>query len=215
MYNFYPIYLNLRNKKCLVVGGGKVAERKVRSLLECGARVYVVSPEVTPALEQLAWEGAITFVRRTYTTTDLEGSFLVIGATDDEKTNQRIADDCFERNMLVNIVDDPPKCNFIVPAVVRQGALSISISTDGNSPVLARKIKEKLKQEYGPEYAKFLEIMGDLRRKIISSVPDESVRRQMFEDLVNSDIINLIKEGNEEKIKERINHVLNRGRTQP
>lgn len=215
MYNFYPIYLNLRNKKCLVVGGGKVAERKVRSLLECGARVYVVSPEVTPALEQLAREGAITFVRRTYTTTDLEGSFLVIGATDDEKTNQRIADDCFERNMLVNIVDDPPKCNFIVPAVVRQGALSISISTDGNSPVLARKIKEKLKQEYGPEYAKFLEIMGDLRRKIISSVPDESVRRQMFEDLVNSDIINLIKEGNEEKIKERINHVLNRGRTQP
>lgn len=215
MYNFYPIYLNLKNQKCLVVGGGKVAERKVQSLLECGADVHVVSPELTPVLQELAREGKITYVKRGYATTDLEGAFLVIGSTNDERVNKRIADDCFERNMPVNIVDDPPKCNFIVPAVVRQGSLSISISTDGKSPVLARKIRERFEEEFGPEYASFLELMGDLRKKIIATVPEESERRQIFEELAECGILELLKEGKDEDAKERINHVLDRGRTQP
>ncbi len=215
MKNFYPIYLNLKNQKCLVVGGGKVAERKVQSLLECGARVFLVSPEITPGLQQMVEDGRITYVQRGYTTTDLEGSFLVIGSTNDERTNQRVADDCFDRNILVNIVDDPPKCNFIVPAVVRQGSLSISISTDGKSPFLARKIREKLENDFGPEYARFLDLMGELRQRIISTVPQEAVRRQMFEELVKSDILELIKAGKDETVKERIDHVLNRGRIEP
>jgi len=210
----YPVYLNLKDKKCLVVGGGKVAERKVNSLLDCGARVYVVSPRLTEQLTMAAAEGRITSVRRNYTATDLEDAFLVIGATDNHKINSRVADDCSERNILVNIVDSQAGCNFIVPAVVRQGPLCISISTEGKSPMLARKIREDLESAFGPEYSEFLDLMGNVREHIIRSVPEADRRREMFYRLVYSDIIDLLRVGQHEKVKERITHVLGSGWTQ-
>ncbi|TLM99451.1 bifunctional precorrin-2 dehydrogenase/sirohydrochlorin ferrochelatase, partial [bacterium] len=149
MSNLYPVCLDLRRKKCLVAGGGKVAERKIRALLDCGAEVYVVSPQLTTELAGMARTGEIVHIERNYTTTDLENAFLVISATDDEKTNRRVAGDCLERNILINVVDDPANCNFIVPAVFRQGALSISVSTEGKSPMLARKIREDLTAVFG------------------------------------------------------------------
>ncbi len=214
LLNYYPVYLKLDGKKCLVVGGGKVAERKVRSILEAGARVYVVSPVLTNWLEEAAAKGTVTAIRRNYTTTDLENAFLVIGATDVPVINSRIARDCHDRNILVNIVDSPADCNFIVPSVFRQGSLSISISTDGKSPMLARRIREELETEFGPEYHEFLELMSDLREHIIRNVPDEEQRRDMFKELVYSDIIQLLKDGQREKVKERISYVLGNDWTQ-
>lgn len=215
MSNLYPVYLDLRRKKCLVVGGGKVAERKVRSLLDCGAEVYVVSPQLTTELAGMNRAGEIVYIERNYTTTDLESAFLVISATDDEKINRRVAVDCLERNILINVVDDPAKCNFIVPAVFRQGALSVSVSTEGKSPLLARKIREDLPAVFGPEYGEFLELMGDLREQIINTVAVPEERRRLFYDLVNSDILELLKNGQHEKVKERIGLVLGHSRTQP
>lgn len=210
----YPVYLNLKDKKCLVVGGGKVAERKVRALLDCGARVYVVSPRLTDWLAKAAEDGKITSVRRNYTATDLEDAFLVVGATDNNKINSRVAEDCSERNILVNIVDDPAGCNFIVPAVFRQGPLCISVSTEGRSPMLARKIREDLETVFGPEYRDFLDLMGDVREHIIRTVPDGDRRRELFYRLVYSDIIDLLRDGQHDKVKERIDHVLGSGWTQ-
>ncbi len=214
LVNYYPVYLKLDGKKCLVVGGGKVAERKVRSLLESGARVFVVSPELTDWLEEAALKGTITVIRRNYTTTDLENAFLVIGATDVPVINRRVARDCHDRNILVNIVDSPADCNFIVPAVFRQGSLSISISTDGKSPMLARRIREKLETEFGPEYHEFLELMSEVREHIINKIPDEEKRRDIFKKLVYSDILQLLKDGQREKVKERISYVLGNDWTQ-
>lgn len=215
MSYLYPVYLDLCRKKSLVVGGGKVAERKIQSLLDCGAQVYVVSPKITPVLGELARTGKIVHIQRSYTATDLENAFLVISATDNDKINKRVAADCLERNILINVVDDPAKCNFIVPSVYRQGALSISVSTEGRSPVLARKIKEDLPGLFGPEYGEFLELMGTLRERIKTTVAVPEERRRLFYDLVNSDILDLLKNGQHEKVKERIDHVLSRSRTQP
>ncbi|WP_418790411.1 precorrin-2 dehydrogenase/sirohydrochlorin ferrochelatase family protein [Phosphitispora sp. TUW77] len=214
MFNYYPVYLNLDGKKCLVVGGGKVAERKIRSILEAGARAYVVSPELTDWLEEAALKGKITAIRRNYTTTDLENAFIVISATDSQVINSRVASECRDRNILVNVVDCPADCNFIVPAVFRQGALSISISTDGKSPMLARRIKEDMETKFGPEYHEFLELMSNLREQIIKKFSDEEQRRDMFKKLVYSDIIQLLKDGQREKVKERISYVLGNDWTQ-
>lgn len=214
MSEYYPVYLNLNQKKCLVVGGGKVAERKVKSLLECGARVFVASPALSAWLEEAVKEGKVTAIRRNYSTSDLENAFLVIGATDDQAVNDKVAEECSERNILVNIVDQTAKCNFIVPAVIRQGPLSISVSTDGKSPMLARRIREELEQAFGPEYQEFLEIMGNIREHVIMNVPEEDKRRDVFYRLVYSDIIDLLRDGQHEKVKERITHVLGSGWTQ-
>ena len=214
MLSYYPVYLKLDGKKCLVVGGGRIAERKVNSLLESGAQVYVVSPVLTEWLEEIASKDMITVIRRNYTTTGLENAFLVIGATDLQAINTRVARDCHDRNILVNIVDNPGNCNFIVPAVFRQGSLSISISTDGKSPMLAKRIREELKSEFGPEYHEFLELMGNLREQVIAKFPDEKQRRDVFKELVYSDILELLKDGQGEKVKERISYVFGNGWTQ-
>ena len=211
MNEFYPVYLKLSARKCIVIGGGKVAERKVKSLLDCGAEVWVISPEFTEWLEEASARREVVSLRRNYTTGDLEDAFLVIGATDDNETNDRIAEECSNRNILVNIVDDPARCNFIVPAVIRQGPLSISISTDGRSPMLARRIREELEKSFGEEYREFLELMGNIREHVINSVPDQEKRKDVFERLVYSDIIDLLREGQHEKVKERIDHVLGSG----
>ena len=214
MCEYYPVNLNLNQKKCLVVGGGKVAERKVKSLLRCGARVFVVSPTLSAWLEEAVKEGKVTAVRRNYTTTDLENTFLVIGATDDHEINDKVAEECSERNILVNIVDQTAKCNFIVPAVIRQGSLSISVSTAGKSPMLARRVREEMEQFFGPEYSEFLDLMANIREHVMKNVPGEEQRRDIYHRLVYSDIIELLRDGQHEKVKERITHVLGNGWTQ-
>ena len=201
MYLFFPVNLNLRDRKCLVVGGGRVAERKVKSLLQCGAEIWVVSPELTGELEKLAVERAINFISRHYAAEDLEGCFLVISAADDREVNSRVADDCFARNTPVNVVDDPARCSFTVPSVLRRGSLGIAVSTEGKSPLLARKVREELENLFGSEYAEFLELMGEVRSRVIKDVPNGETRRRIFECLINSDILELIKKSKELRAK--------------
>ncbi len=210
MYNFYPVYLSLCSKKCLVIGGGTVAERKVKSLFECGADVWVVSYSLTEGLGKLVEENQINYLHREYLPGDLEDCFLVISATDDSDTNKKVADDCFARNIPVNVVDEPDRCSFIVPSVMRRGDLCIAVSTGGKSPLLARKIRERLETLFGTEYAEYLELMGMLRKKIIQEVPDRQSRRKIFECLVNSDILELIQKGQRELVKEKVAQCLSR-----
>jgi len=203
----YMISLDLNGKECLVVGGGQVAERKVRSLLECGARVWVVSPEISAGLKSLAQEGGISYRRGYYRAGDLKGVFLVIGSTDREEVNRQVAEDCAARGLLVNIVDDPTKGNFFVPAVVRRGALTIAVSTGGRSPLLARRIREELEKTYGPQYEKFLNMLGDLREDVIRKVGDGEKKRDILESLVDDLVLSLLKEGRMDLVKERITSV--------
>lgn len=200
----YLVSLDLSNKRCLIVGGGNVAERKALSLLECDACVYVVSPEITPLLQSLAEEGRIIYRRGCYRSSDLEGVFLVIGSTGREEVNKQVAEDCLARNLIVNIVDDPAKGNFFVPATVRRGSLAIAVSTGGKSPLLARKIREELENVYGPQYGDFLDMLGDLRQKIIQNISDPGKKKEILESLVDDRVLSLLKEGRMDLVKEML-----------
>lgn len=206
MSNLYPIYLNLEKQLCLVVGGGKVAERKTGSLLECGARVRLVSPKVTEKIKQWADQGELELLVKNYQPKDLEGVFLVFAATDNEVVNNTVAEDCFSRNLAVNVADDLPKCNFIIPSVIRRGKLAIAVSTGGGSPLLAAKIRRRLESEFGPEYAEFIEILRELRLQILAEVEDINQRKIIFKNLVESDILDLLKAKQYDQVKERINN---------
>ena len=200
----YLVSLDLSNRRCLIVGGGNVAERKALSLLECGACVYVVSPEISPLLQSLAEEGRIIYRRGCYHSSDLEGVFLVIGSTGREEVNKQVAEDCLARNLIVNIVDDPAKGNFFVPATVRRGSLSIAVSTGGKSPLLARKIREELENIYGPQYEEFLDMLGDLRQKIIQNISDPGKKKEILESLVDEKVLSLLKKGRTDLVKEAL-----------
>ena len=184
MPSYYPVYLDLTGRECLVVGGGDVAERKIFSLLEAGAKVKVVSPVVTGRIRRLAEDSSITLVLREYRPGDLKGVFLAISATDNPDTNRAITGEAKQNNILLNVVDSPAECNFIVPSVVRRGDLVISISTFGKSPALARKIRERIQRDYGEEYGPLLEILGFCRNPVIKLVPDIETRGRIFKTLV-------------------------------
>jgi precorrin-2 dehydrogenase/sirohydrochlorin ferrochelatase len=205
---YYPVCLELRDRKCLVIGGGKVAEQKVYTLIACQAAVTVVSPEVTAGLQNLIDENKIIYLRKKYEETDLEGAFVVIAATNQTEINARIYRDASRRNLLVNVVDSPKYCSFITPALVRRGDLLLSVSTSGKSPALAKKIRKKLESEFGEEYQQFLEIMGELREKILEQVEDPFLRRKLFEQLVDSDMIDLLKQGDLESVQEKTLSIL-------
>jgi len=211
----YPISLILSQRPCLVVGGGSVAERKVLSLLACGAKVKVVSPSLTPTLQDLASKGKINYRRGTFEIADLENMFLVIAATDRDEVNHRIATEAMARNMLVNVVDDPPYGNFYVPAVLRRGSLQIAISTDGKSPLLARKIKEELEERYGPEYGILVDLLGEIRHDILNKITDPRKRRELLEAIVDDETLQLLAGGELEKAKERVINAYHRSRSKP
>ncbi len=163
---YYPVFLNVAGKRCVVVGGGEVALRKVKGLLGHRARVVVISPDLFDGLAELEKSAEITVFRREYRSGDLEGAFLVIAATDDRTANRLIAEECGERNIMVNVVDDPALSSFISPAVVERGDLTIAISTAGGSPALARKIRERLEGAFGPEYTQLVEVVEELRQEM-------------------------------------------------
>ncbi len=208
MPTYYPVYLNLEDKRCLVVGGGEVAQRKVLTLLESSARVVVISPRLTPKLLELVNNRQITWFERGYREGDMKDSFMVIAATDERKLNERLAAEANEHNILMNIVDVPEFCNFIVPSRVQRGDLSISISTAGKSPALAKKIRRQLEGQFGAEYAEFLDAMGRYRQEVIQKVTDIEERKAIFQQMVDSDLIQLLKAGNKEGFNKRIQELL-------
>ena len=208
---YYPIHLDIKNRNCLIVGGGAVGTRKVTTLLECGARVTVVSPDPTPQLTQLASEGSITLKKRAYRSDDLSGMFLVIGATDDESLNRQISKDAGRAHILCNIADCPEVCNFILPSIVRRGDLVITISTSGKSPALAKHLRQKLETQFGREYADFLLLMGAIREKQLSQAHEPEAHKTLFNQLIDSDLIQLMQAGKTEEINSLLYKILGEG----
>jgi siroheme synthase-like protein len=166
MPRYFPVYLDIARRKCVVVGGGEVALRKVQSLLDCQAAVTVVSPAFSGGLEQLAQQGAVTLVRRKYLNGDLNGAMLAIAATDERETNIEVSREAREKTIPVNVVDVPDFSDFIVPSYFSRGDITIAVSTAGGSPALARKIRTRLQTELGEEYAVLARIASDVRREM-------------------------------------------------
>jgi precorrin-2 dehydrogenase/sirohydrochlorin ferrochelatase len=201
---YYPLCLDISGKRCVVIGGGNVAERKVERLLACGACVEVVGKALTPVLAAWKGEGRIIHREADFEESHLSGAFLVIGATDDETVNGRIAENARARGIPVNIVDDPARCDFILPSVVERGDLLISVSTGGKSPALARKVREDLEEAYGAEYAVLLEILGELREKVIAAGRSSAENRERFVAVVRSEILDEIRRKDWTKVSEMI-----------
>jgi precorrin-2 dehydrogenase / sirohydrochlorin ferrochelatase len=204
---FYIACLKLTGRRCLVVGGGEIGLEKVEGLLACDGRVVLVAPDAVPALEALAAEGSIEWERREYAgPEDLEGTFIAIAATDDTDVNIRVYEDAERRAMLVNIVDVPPLCNFILPAIVRTGPLAIAISTAGASPALAKRIKAEIAAEYGEPYARLAVLLNEARGWAKRTLPTYQDRKAFFEGIVNGepDPIGLLRDGREDAVRDLI-----------
>ena len=184
---FYIACLRLTARRCVVVGGGDIGLEKVEGLLACDGDVTLVAPEAVPALEALAAEGSIAWERREYESSDLDRTFIAIAATSDTDVNIRVYEEAEERAMLVNIVDVPPLCNFILPAIVRTGPLAIAISTAGASPALAKRIKRQVADEYGEPYARLAELLNDARGWAKGTLPTYQDRKLFFESIVNGE----------------------------
>ncbi|MEA3280621.1 MAG: bifunctional precorrin-2 dehydrogenase/sirohydrochlorin ferrochelatase [Thermodesulfobacteriota bacterium] len=208
---YYPVNLDILNRKCLIVGGGSVGTRKVITLLDCGAIVTIVSPDVSEKLLELAGDGSITWEKRSYLTSDLDTMFLVIGATDDEKLNRRISADAEKINMLCNIADRPDVCNFILPAIVNRGDLVIAVSTSGKSPAFAKTLRKELEKQFGVEYAEFLRLMGAIRKKLLSEKHEPEAHKHLFERLIKSNLIGMIKSNRKEDINSLLFEILGKG----
>ena len=206
--HYYPIFLKVENRPCLVVGGGEVGARKVKTLLSCGASVALVSVEVVDWLEEKIRKGAVDLVGNHYEEKQLEGCFLVIAATDDLELNRRIARDAEKRGLLCNVVDYPQEGNFILPGLIQRGALTLAISTSGKSPALARQIREDLEQRYGAEYAEFLEIMGAVRSRLLRQSQDSRANKEKFDRLVKSELLELVRRRDFETVDSILQKVL-------
>jgi precorrin-2 dehydrogenase / sirohydrochlorin ferrochelatase len=203
---FYIACLRLTGRRCVVVGGGEIGLEKVEGLLACDGRVVLIAPEAEPELQDLAREGSIEWLRRDYETGDLEATFIAIAATSDTDTNIRVYEDAEARAMLVNVVDVPPLCNFILPAIVRTGPLAIAISTAGASPALAKRIKAQIAAAYGEPYARLAVLLNEVRGWAKGSLPTYQDRKAFFEGIVNGepDPIELLRAGDEPAVRELI-----------
>ncbi len=208
---YYPIYLDIRERRCLVVGAGSVGTRKVESLLRCGARVTVVSPESSSSIETLARSGKIEFKKRAYRQSDLKDVFLVIGATDDQDLNRLISSDAGKLGLLCNIADRPEICNFILPSIVNRGDLIIAISTAGQSPAMAKALRRQLEEQFGVEYSQFLRLMGAIRRKLLQKKHEPEAHKPLFEQLIHNDLLGLIRDQRIKDIDTLLRQVLGEG----
>jgi precorrin-2 dehydrogenase/sirohydrochlorin ferrochelatase len=203
MSEFYPIYLRTRGQKCLVVGGGEVASRKAAALLESEAAVEVISPRVCPELQKMADQGRVKIRNKAYSAGDLAGALLVIAATDDPAVNEAVSGEARATGQMVNVVDDPQRSSFIVPAVVKRGEVSLAIGTSGRSPALARKLRLKLEKEFDAEYARLAELVGELRTELKSQGIRASGRA--WEEALDLDLLlDLLRAGRREEARENV-----------
>lgn len=199
---YYPVFLDLADKAVLLVGGGEIGLQKARGFLDCGARLLLVAPEVLPEVETLAREGKLRWERRGYATTDLDGVKLVIAATDDPALQKRIAAEARERGLWVNIVDVPPLCDFIAPALVQRGEVQVAVSTGGAAPALAKFIRQKLEGVLGPEVGQLVEIVRPLRADILKLSKDR--RRSLWECIVSQPFLDQIKKEGPERAAQQL-----------
>jgi precorrin-2 dehydrogenase/sirohydrochlorin ferrochelatase len=201
-----PLYiacLKLKGHRAVVVGGGDIGLEKVEGLLLCDADVTLIAPDALPALQEYAAEGSISWERREYAgAPDLDGVFLAIAATNQSEVNIRVSEDAEARSMLVNVVDVPPLCNFILPAIVRSGPLAIAISTAGASPALAKRMKREIAEAFGEPYARLAVMLNDARGWAKATLPTYQDRKEFFEGIVNGDPdpVQLVREGRESEV---------------
>ena len=207
--NVYPIYLTrLHEKKTILIGGNHEAERKAGELLERDALLTVISPGITNTLQKWADEGCLEWIPRSYREGDLAGAFLVIAAEFDGDTNQKVYREAEERGILVNVMDDIPHANFSFGSIVKRGSLTISISTSGTAPTLAVRLRERFEREFGEEYDHFLSLMQALREPMKRNYSDFERRKQTWYDLVDSDVIDLLRQKNIEEAHKQIRNIV-------
>jgi precorrin-2 dehydrogenase/sirohydrochlorin ferrochelatase len=199
--NYYPAFINLYEKQCVVVGGGSVAERKVLPLLRSGAKITVISPALTEILEKQRDKGAINHIKRNYKRGDLKGAFLVIAATSDERINREVSEDA---PCLVNAVDMPEIANFIVPSTINSGQLTIAVSTSGASPAVARAIRKELELLYGRDFGQYINFLKKLRERAKKEILDKDVRKRFLKELASKEIIQILRKNGFKMAKERV-----------
>ncbi len=195
----YPLALKVAGRRCVVIGGGRVAGRKTASLLDCGAHVVVVSPEFTAELEALAKRGTIDAARREFEPSDLENALIAIAATDDTDVNEAVVAAGRAHGVLVNVVDIPDLCDFYVPASVTRGDLQIAIGTGGACPALAKHLRKELSDQFGPEYESFLRLAERLRLALLERVPEPAKRKEVLNSFLASPALSLLSEGRSEE----------------
>jgi precorrin-2 dehydrogenase/sirohydrochlorin ferrochelatase len=206
--SYYPIYLDLRDRRCLIIGGGRVAERKCISLMKTGADVTIISPDITKRLEDLKRRGIIRHIPRPYRKGDLRGAFLVIAATDSEDVNKRVFSEAIERNLLLNVVDNPGFCNFIVPSVFEQGVLKIAISTGGASPGIAKRIRKELGSIYNRDFSRYLDLVKEVRFRIREEVKDRKRREEILNKLSSEELFIILRKKGFRTVREEIMSLL-------
>ncbi len=205
---YYPVYLDLRGRSCVVIGGGHLAEEKVRGLLDAGAAVTVISPEAGEEIREAAGTGRIAWLPRGYQPGDLAGATLAFVAGQDPETVGAVWREGAERGVLINTIDDVPHCGFIAPSIVRRGDLTVAISTSGKAPALAVRLRQQLEGMLGDEHARFLQMAGTIRQPLAERCPDFATRRELWYRLVDSDVLDLLRSGDEAAARARFGEIL-------
>jgi len=203
-YPYYPIYIDIEDRDVLIVGGGAVCARKAETMMKYGARVTIVSPEITDEIEEWERAGMLRVTRAPYSESVLEGRSMVIASTDDKCVNGRVARDCRRRRIPVNVVDVTHLCEFIVPAIVESGSIQIAISTGGSSPAVARTLKEDLQRFVGPEYAELNDLLGTLRKSAKSVLATDVDRKRFFDGIIAAGVLGMLREGRRREAFETI-----------
>jgi len=209
--HYFPVNLLIAGRKCVVIGGGRVAARKVATLLECGGAVELVSPELTEELQQQHRQGRLQWRARHYQPGDLAGAFLVIAATDDEGVQAQVFAEASAANQLINVADVPQRCNFILPALVTRGDLTIAVSTAGKSPALARRIRKQLAEAYGDEFGTVVEIMGLLRPVVLALGGGSLRNKEIFTALLVEELPAWVKDADWLALERHLRSVLREG----
>lgn len=211
MKPYYPLMIDLSNRPCVVIGGGNVAERKIITLLEAKARITVVSPKVSKRIEDLSNDSSVQWLKREYKQGDLKDNFIVIIATDNSVINKIIYNEVDHSNQLVNIVDTPNLCTFIVPSSIKRGYLQITVSTNGASPGLTKKIKQDLETLYGQEYEEYTEFLADMREWILNNI-NIGDKKAYFLDLLTEENLLKIKSGDRLELEKRLKNQYKKGK---
>lgn len=198
-FPWYPIYLDIENRDVLIVGGGNVSARKAGTLMKYGAKVTILSPEISDEIREWADSGKLKVVLERYVESFLDGKAVVIGATGDPCVNARIARDCRRRRIPVNVVDVTHLSEFIVPSIIEQGSIQIAVSTGGKSPALARTIRETLEKTIGMEYSEVNDLLGSLRKSAKKALPTDRDRKRFFDGIIARDIVTLLRQGQNHK----------------
>ncbi len=204
MTSYYPVYLNLRGRRCVIIGGGAVAEGKIARLLDSGAEIRVVSPDATPGIRQFVADGSVRWEERVYRPGDLAGAFIAIAATNVREVNRRIFEEANERGVMLNAVDDPPNCSFIAPSIVQRGPVTLAISTGGVSPALARKLRESLQDSEDLAWADLSGVMAVARSHLREEGLLTSIDPQRWQCCITSELLAMAQDGRDAEAAETL-----------